>query len=336
MFRFWPLLHGAIAALMIATPVVADDDPLIFFRIGNGATSGTYYPIGSIIAAAISNPPGGESCEQGGACGVPGLLASALASAGSVANIRALRDGKIESGFAQADVAHAAQTGQDDWAGAAQATDLRAIAALYSEAIHIVARADAGIATVQDLRGKRVSLNEDGSGTRIDAQIVLDMAGISPDELMVSTSTTDKAARQLRSGDLDAFFFVGGWPSPAISELAGQTDIMLVPIEGELAQQLMQRHVFFLTHEVPAHVYPGIDLPVTTLSVPALWLTRADQPEQLIHDITRVLWNENTQKQLRANHPIGKRILRDQALTGISIQLHPGAARYYREAGLLK
>ncbi|MDO5643622.1 MAG: TAXI family TRAP transporter solute-binding subunit, partial [Paracoccus sp. (in: a-proteobacteria)] len=298
--------------------------------------AGTYYPIGGIIAAAISSPPGGRACAEGGACGVPGLLASALATAGSVENIEAVGRGRIESGFAQADVAYWAQTGTGNFAGLPPIENLRAIASLYPETLHIVARADAGIENLADLRGKRVSLDEPGSGTLVDARLVLDAAGIADADLHVKHLPATRAAEALREGLLDAFFFVGGYPAPAISQLAGQADVVLIPIQGEIASRLTQASGFFVPDSLPRGTYRGMAGDVETLAVGALWVTSAEQPEALIHAITRVLWNDNTMQQLRYGHPIGRRILREHALDGVAIPLHPGAERYYREAGLLR
>ncbi|TRW96172.1 TAXI family TRAP transporter solute-binding subunit [Paracoccus sp. M683] len=331
-----------LATLMLmpfSAPAQTDGETaanVTFFRIATGETTATYYAIGSEIAAAISNPPGGTDCGDGGACGVPGLLAAALASEGSVQNIRALRDGRVESGLAQADIAHSAQTGGPGWHGDAQAGQLRAIAALYPEAIHLVARADSGITSIADLAGKRVSINQPGSGTRIDAQLVLQAAGLPDNRLILSELPVDQAARQLREGGLDALFMVGGWPVAGLTALAGQTDITLVPIEGPLADRLLTQHPFFRRETLPAGTYPGQHGDVQTLSVAALWLTTADQPDQLIHDITRVLWNDYTQQQLLESHPAAHAIARERALQGLSVPLHPGAAAYYRGAGLLK
>ncbi|MFD1797513.1 TAXI family TRAP transporter solute-binding subunit [Paracoccus aurantiacus] len=332
--RALALLAGIVMSLGAAH--AQDESPLVFFRIGNGSTAGTYYPIGGIIATAISNPPGGSPCDEGGACGVPGLLASALASAGSVANVESVGKGVIESGFAQADVAYWAQTGTGNFAGLPPIENLRAIANLYPEALHIVARADAGIAGIGDLRGKRVSLDEPGSGTLVDARLVLDAAGLKDRDLTVMHLPAARAAVAMRDGDLDAFFFVGGYPAPAISQLAGQIDVTLVPIADEVADKLTTDGSFFIRDTLPRNTYRGMQTDLTTLSVGALWVTSAEQPDDLIYAITRVLWNDNTMRQLEYGHPIGKRIRRENALKGVAVPLHPGAARYYREAGLLR
>ena len=120
------------------------------------------YPIGGLIANAISNPPGSRACNEGGSCGVPGLIATAVASNGSVANINGISSGQMESGFTQSDVAFWAYTGTGVYEGKPKVADLRLIANLYPETIHVVARKDAGIKSVADLKGKRVLLNETG------------------------------------------------------------------------------------------------------------------------------------------------------------------------------
>ncbi|SDE21432.1 TAXI family TRAP transporter solute-binding subunit [Limimaricola pyoseonensis] len=305
-----------------------------FFRIGTGGTAGTYYPIGGLIANAISNPPGSRPCEEGGSCGVPGLIASALSANGSVANVNAISGGALESGFSQSDVATWAQTGTGIWADREPVETLRAIANLYPETIHLVASADSGIDSVDDLAGKTVSLDEPGSGTLVDARIILEAYGLSEDDVDAQFLKPDQAAERMRDGAMDAFFFVGGFPAGAIAELASQDDIVLVPIDGEQAAEITGEYTFFAEDVVPAGTYEGVAEDVTTLSVGAQWITSADQPDQLIYDITAALWNDNTRKLLDSGHQKGREITVETALDGIGIPLHPGAARFYEEQGM--
>jgi TRAP transporter TAXI family solute receptor len=221
----------AIAAGLVAATVASAQEPQ-FFRIGTGGTAGTYYPIGGLIANAISNPPGSRPCEDGGSCGVPGLIATALSSNGSVANVNAIAGGALESGFVQADVATWAQTGTGIWEEQPAVENLRAIATLYPETIHLVASAESGIDSVDDLAGKTVSLDEPGSGTLVDARIILEAYGLSEEDIDAQFLKPDQAAERMRDGAMDAFFFVGGFPAGAIAELASQEDIVLVPIDG--------------------------------------------------------------------------------------------------------
>ncbi len=329
-----PLL-GAVAAGGMMLGAASAQEPQ-FFRIGTGGTAGTYYPIGGLIANAISNPPGSRPCEEGGSCGVPGLIATALSANGSVANVNAIGGGTLESGFAQSDVATWAQKGEGIWEGREPVEKLRAIANLYPESIHLVASKDSGITSVADLRGKKVSMDEPGSGTLVDARIILGAAGITEDDVEAAYLKPDQAADRMRDGDMDAFFFVGGFPAGAIAELASQHDITLVPISGEAAKAITEEYGFFASNTVPGGTYEGVPDDVETLAVGAQWVTSADQPEALIYEITKALWNDNTRKMLDNGHQKGKAITKESALDGIGIPLHPGAEKFYREAGLLK
>lgn len=327
------LILSLLASLLFSSLASAQEPQ--FFRIGTGGTAGTYYPIGGLIANAISNPPGSRPCEEGGSCGVPGLIATALSANGSVANVNAIASGTIESGFAQSDVATWAQTGTGIWEGREPVAQLRAIASLYAESIHLVASASAEITSVADLRGKRVSLDEPGSGTLVDARIILEAHGLSEEDIEAAFLKPDQAAERMRDGAMDAFFFVGGFPAGAIAELASQHDIVLVPIAGDGAASVIEQYSFFAENTIPGGTYEGVDDDVNTLAVGAQWVTSAEQPEELIYQITRALWNDNTRRFLDNGHAKGKSITPDTALDGIGIPLHPGAERFYREAGLL-
>jgi len=326
---------GIVAAIGILAQCVAAQE-LTFFRIGTGNTAGTYYPIGGLIANAISSPPGARPCGDGGPCGVPGLVATALASSGSVGNINAIEAGQIEAGFTQSDVAYWAQTGTGLWEGQPAVEKLRLIANLYPESIHLVARADAGIETVADLRGKRVSLDEPDSGTLVDARIILEGYGLSESDVRAEFLRPDQAATRMREGQMDAFFFVGGYPAGAIAELASQHDIKLIPIDGEAADKLRETYSFFAANSFPAGTYSGQDKTVATLSVGAQLVTSADQPEELIYAITKALYSDSARRLFAAGHVKGGSITLENATKGAGIPLHPGAEKFYREAGMIE
>ena len=324
----------AAAALIACGATVVGAQEMSFFRIATGGTAGTYFPIGGLLANAISNPPGSRACDQGGSCGAPGLVATALASNGSVANINGIAGGSIESGFSQSDVAYWAFTGSGVFEGKPAVEGLRTIANLYPESIHLVARADSGIEGVADLKGKKVSLDEPGSGTLVDARLILEAFGLSESDIEPEYLKPNQAADLMRDGNMDAFFFVGGFPAGAIAELATSRDIKLVPISGPEAEGVIEEYGFFATNTVPAGTYEGVNEDVETLAVGAQWVTGADQDEELIYQITKALWNENSRKLLDSGHAKGKEIRLETALDGVGVPLHPGAARYYREAGL--
>lgn len=329
------LIKAAAFAAAMTTAGAAGAQDLQFFTIGTGGTAATYYPVGGVIANAISNPPGSRPCEEGGSCGVPGLIASAVSSRGSVDNLNAISSGLRNSGFAQSDVAYWAFTGTGTMDGQAPAEKLRAIAALFPEHIHLVALADSGIDSVADLKGKRVSLDEPGSGTYVDANLILESAGLGVGDISAEALKPDAAGDALRNGQIDAFFFVGGYPTGAIVELASAVKIKLVPISGEGANALIEKYGFFSSSDIPDGAYEGVPA-TTTVAVGAQWITSADESEDLIYGITKALWNDNTRKLLDTGHAKGKAITKETALDGIGIPLHPGAEKFYREAGLLK
>lgn len=213
--------------------------------------------------------------------------------------------------------------------------DLRAITALYPEDIQLIARTDAGITSVQDLKGKRVSLDERGSGSYVNAVQILDAFGLSETDLDASFLKSVSASDAVIAGDLDAFFITAGYPTNAIIELASRAAITLVPIEGPAAQKIVDTFGFYSIDRIPAEVYQAIDA-TNTLAVGAQWVTTSRMDEQLVYAITQALWNDQTRLLLDVGHSKGRSVRLEAALDGIAIPLHPGAERYYREIGMLK
>jgi uncharacterized protein len=331
---FKSIAGAAFAVGLMAQGALAQD--MQFFRIGTGGTAGTYYPIGGLIANAISNPPGSRACDEGGSCGVPGLIATAVASNGSVGNVNSINGGTLEAGFSQSDVAYWAQTGTGLWEGQPAVEKLRLIANLYPESIHLVARKDAGITSVADLKGKRVSLDEPGSGTLVDAKIILEAFGLTEADITPEYLKPDQASDRMRDGAMDAFFFVGGYPAGAIAELSSQHDVTIVPITGPEVDKLRETYTFFATDSFPAGTYKGQDADVATISVGAQMVTSADLSEDLVYGITKAMFNDTTQKLFANGHAKGKFITKENAVKGAGIPFHPGAAKFYKEAGLIE
>jgi uncharacterized protein len=291
-----------------------------FFRIGTGGTSGTYYPIGGLIANAVSTDK---------------IVATAQATNGSVANVNAIASGSAESGFSQSDVASWAFTGTGIFEGKPKVEDLRAIANLYPETVHIVVKKGLGIKSVADLKGKRVSIDEPGSGSIVNAKAILAAYGIKDGDYKAENMKPGPSAEKLKDGGLDAFFITGGYPVAAVTELATTTGIELLPIEGEGAQKLMAAAKFFAADEIPDSAYKDTK-GVKTLSVGAQWVTSAKVPADLVYEITKAMWSEKSRALLDAGHAKGKTIQPKTALNGLGIPLHPGAEKFYKEAGLLK
>lgn len=306
-----------------------------FFSIGTGGTGATYYPLGGTIANAISNPPGSRPCSEGGSCGVPGLIAMAQSSRGSIDNIDGILSGTFHSGFSQSDVAFWAYTGTGSFEGKPPAKELRAIAALYPEHIQLIARADAGIRSVADLKGKRVSLDERGSGSYVNATRILEAYSLKESDLKVSYLKSAPASDAIIAGDLDAFFVTSGYPTNDIIELASRAPVTLVPIDGPIAKAIAERFGFYSTDTIPAGTYKRIGA-TNTLAVGAQWITSTRVDEALIYAITKALWNDQSRRLLDVGHAKGQRVTLDTALDGIAVPLHAGAERYYREIGVLK
>ncbi len=331
--RLLLVIVACASAAILTAPIHAQE--LTFFRIGTGGIAGTYYPIGGMVAQAISNPPGSRPCDRGGSCGVPGLVAVPQSSNGSVSNVDSIARGDLESGFAQSDVVYWAYTGTGVFEGQPPIEKLRVIANLYPETVHVVTRKDTGISSIRDLRGKRVSLDEPGSGTLVDARIVLSVHGLTEKDILAEYIKPDLAIRKLERGQLDAFFIVAGYPTASVSRLASGAGVALVSIAVTEVDALVERWRFFARDNVPAGTYVGVP-ETSTVSVGAQWIVSADIDDELVYEITKVLWNKASRGILDNGHPKGRAIVLERALNGVGIPLHPGAERYYRDIEMVK
>jgi uncharacterized protein len=316
--------HSFLAALGVAAalalPLAAQAQQ--FFRIGTGGTAGTYYPVGGMIANAVSQP--GK------------IVVTAQASNGSLANVTAIASGAIESGFSQADVATWAQKGTGIFEGKPNIPGLRLIANLYPESVHVVVRKGSGLKSVADLKGKRVALDEPGSGTLVNARAILAAYGIKESDIKPEYIKPNQAGDKMKDGSLDAFFFTGGAPAGAIAELASAgSGIDILPIDGAAAEQLKKTSGFFADDVIPADTYKGVGQ-VKTLAVGAQWVTSDKADANTVYEITKALFSDAAQKMLAAGHAKGKYITKENAVQGAGIPFHPGAERFYKEAGVLK
>ena len=202
--------------------------------------------------------------------------------------------------------------------------------------MHLVARKGSGIKSVSDLKGKRVALDEPGSGTLVDAKMILAAYGLSEADIKPEYVKPNQAGDKMKDGALDAFFFVGGAPAGAIAELAsGGAGIELIPIDGPQAEKLRQASPFFAVDVIPAGTYKDVGQ-VQTLALGAQWVTSAKADPQTVYEITKALFSDSTQKTLAAGHAKGKLITKENAVKGAGIPFHPGAEKYYREVGLIK
>jgi TRAP transporter TAXI family solute receptor len=321
----------AFAAALFAmamTGVPVDTGERIDFKIATGSSSGTYFPIGQMLASLISHPPGVARCEAEGRCGPLGLFAAARASEGSIANARAVNEGRVTSGLAQADIAADAFEGIGAFKADGKATELRAIAALFPETVHIVVMADSKIRSVKDLRNKRVSIDAAGSGTNATARTVLAAYKLNEKRAKFAFESSERSLEMLQAGDLDAFFFVGGAPLGVVEELAAQGKIRLLPLEGPEIDALVAKAPYLTKADIPAGTYQNMAA-VPTIEVRAIWLVNASVPDQVVFEIVRALFHPDNRELLDSGHPKGRLIRLETARDGLPVPLHPGAQSYY-------
>jgi len=213
--------------------------------------------------------------------------------------------------------------------------ELRAIANLYPESVHTVVKKGLGAKSVADLKAKRVSLDEPGSGTLVNAKAILGAYGLSEKDIKPEYLKQQQCAEKLKDGSLDAYFQTTGYPQGTLLELAATNGFELLPLAGPQAEKLQAQFKFFANDEIPAGVYKDVAA-VQTLSVGAQWVTSAKIDEGLVYAVTKALWSDKTRAALDTGHAKGTAIRKETALTGVGIPLHAGAEKFYREAGPLK
>jgi uncharacterized protein len=292
-----------------------------YLRIGTGGTAGTYYPIGMLVASVVSQP--GK------------VFVTAQPSNGSLGNVIGVSTGSVESGFSQSDVAFWAYSGTGIFEGKPRLSNLRLIANLYPETIHLIVRKGLGVKSVADLAGKRVALDEPGSGSLVSARLVLKAFGLTEADLKAEYIKPGQAADKLLDGRLDAFFLTAGAPVKAVSNLVSENaNIELIPIDGPAVDRLRAANPFLIPETIAANTYPGLG-PVQTLAVGAQWVTNESVSADLIYEVTKSLYTKSAQQALATGHAKGRHITLGNALNGAALPLHPGAQRYFKEAGVL-
>ena len=327
---------AAAAAIALTTAGAAVAQDMTFFRIGSGSAGGTYFPIAGLIANAVSNPPGSRPCAEGGSCGVPGLVAVAQSSNASVANVTAVQSGQIESGLAAADIVYTAYNGTGAFEEQGAYDKLRVIANLFPEHMQLVLPEGGELGSIAELKGQRVGIAQAGSGTQVVVLELLELFDITRDDIQAAELNNTQSAERLADGQLDAYFYVAGTPTAAMVQLAATRGIELYSFSEEEIAAFLEVVPYYYEAEIPAGTYEGVDYDVQTVAVGAQWVTSSDQPEQLVHDITAAMWNDNSRKLFDNGHAKGADITPDTALTGVLTPLHPGAERFYREAGLIE
>lgn len=298
------------------------------FRIGTGGETGVYYPIGKVIASGITLKAQEKHSPLSGYIGV------AQNSAGSIENIKGVEAGLIEAGLVQADIASFAYKCENIFADSAKPSSVRAIASLYPEKFHIVVRKDAGISRFEDLKGKKISVDEEGSGTLAVMRIILQSYNMSEKDLSPVYLKPIYTHEKIKNGDIQGFITMTGAPMVAVSRLI-ETGITLLPLDPTVTTEITQRYPYLVPGKIKGDTYPEIP-DTATLEVYALLVVDEKMPDEVAYTITETLFDDRTAKLLHAGHPQGMAITLETALNGISIPLHPGAQQFYREKGLLK
>ncbi len=308
--------------LVAATFSVAQER--LFFGIATGGTGGTYYPLGGMLAQLISNKASVAGKK---------VVASAEAANASVANAKLVAEKQIESAFVAADILDAATNGQAQF-NDAPLKNLRALGGLYPETVQLITRADSGINSVRDLKGKRVSSGAPGSGQYQLLSDLLAVYGIKRDEVKEDHSSFTQAVDKIKDGNLEATLITAGVPTSAVTDFAQSHALKIIPLAGPEVAELQKKQPYYASVTIPAGAYKGVAAAVPTLAVMAVWATHDALPEPVAYEVTKALY-ENTAIMGQV-HSQGRNISLGTALAVGTTPLHPGAARYYKEKGLLK
>jgi TRAP transporter TAXI family solute receptor len=281
--------------------------------IATGGQGGVYYTLGNALADAARTRWDAQ--------------VQVLSTAAAVQNLELVLADKADLAFTTIDAATLAIEGRPPFA---QPQPIAALAWIYDDYLQIVVRADGVIHAVADLRGARVSTGSAGSGTEIVAARVLDAAGISIDrDITRARLSAAESAKALQEGRIDGFFFTGGLPTPAVAELAAATRIRILSLTDEVAVLQQKYGGMYAFRTIASTVY-GLDSPTATVAIPNVLVVRRDMAEETAHALTALLFD--AKPQLVAAHAEARRLDQRAALGTFPVELHPGAARYYREA----
>jgi TRAP transporter TAXI family solute receptor len=302
----------------------------VSFQIATGPSDTTLFAIGQAIAGLISHPAGVGRCETSTVCAPAGVILSARTTQGAFESLTAVNNGLVDSALVPADMADAAVRGQNPFRRTGPLRNVRAIAALFAEQVHLVVRKEARIASVADLAGKRVAAGAPGSDTANTARAILSAYGAARARRVGS----DNPAADLEAGKLDAFFVIAGAPSPLVLAALKSGKAALLPLDGAPVASLIRNTPQLMTATIPAGAYPGVPA-LPTLATRAVWIVQARASDALVYGLTRALFNPANGPGLAASHAAAAEIALAYAAQGLPAPLHSGAARYYREAGKL-
>lgn len=282
-----------------------------FLSLVTGGTQGTYYALGGTFADLISDETG--------------IKTTAEVSQASAANANALKAGDAEIAFLQTDIAYYAKNGELMFEGQA-VDDLVAIGGLYPETIHLVTTANSGITSFDDLKGKKVSVGAPGSGTYANAEQLLEVHGLTMDDIEAQNLDFGESTDGLTTGQIDAAFITAGYPTAAVEALGATTDVVIVPVEADKAEALIEKYPYYAVDTIPSGTY-GLTSEVPTVSVLAMIAVKSDLPDDVAYGIAKAIYGNAGE----ISHAKGEFIKTETALDGIGIDVHPGAQKYFDE-----
>ena len=290
------------------------------FILATGGTSGTYYPFGGAIANIWNTK-------------IEGMNVTAQSTGASAENLRLISAGDAEFATVQNDVMDYAYNGTDMFADKAL-PNLATLGTMYPEVVQIAASKSSGIKTIYDLKGKRVSVGDAGSGVEFNAKQILEGYGLTFDDIKKSNLSFKESGEGLQNGTLDACFITAGVPNAALQELAFTNGLILIPVEGAEADAICEKYQFYTKTTIPSGTYKGTDEDTEALSIKCTIAVNANLDEDTVYKMTKVLF-ENLE-ELGNAHAKGKEVTAAKAVTGCSVPFHPGAKKYFEEIGLIK
>ncbi|SFR03665.1 TAXI family TRAP transporter solute-binding subunit [Poseidonocella sedimentorum] len=313
-------LAAFAAAMSVATTVVAQER---FITIGTGGQTGVYFVVGQSICRLVNR----SSADHGLKCTAP-------STGGSIANINAIKAGDMDMGVAQSDWQFHAYNGSSQFEGN-QFDGLRAVFSVHGEPFNVIARADAGIDSFADLKGKRVNIGNPGSGQRATMEVVMNALGWSVDDFALA-SELKPAEQSAALGDnkVDAIIYTVGHPAGSIQEATTTVDSKLIPVEGAEIDALVNDNPYYAYATIPGGMYNGNEDDVKTFGVKATFVTSADVPDDVVYTVVSAVF-ENFER-FKGLHPAFANLTPEEMISGgLSAPLHPGAEKYYKEQGWL-
>lgn len=308
------IILALAAAFALAGPVLAKTT---FISIGTGGTGGVYYPYGGGLADIWTKH-------------APGVKAVAEVTGASVENVKLAHKGETTIGLIMGDVAYQAYHAQGSFKGKPQ--NILAMAAMYPNVLHVVTLKGSGIKNVTDFKGKRISIGAPGSGTAYMAELALTAVNVPLDSFDARRMSFIETANALRDGAIDAGVWVVAAGASSIMDLAFTHDIEIVPFTPEQQKAVTDAHGFYASWDLAGGAYRGVDQPVPTISVWNVIVAQASQPDELVYNLTKVLYQHNPDMQ--KIHPFAKYTTPENAVTKSPIPLHPGAIKYLKEKGV--